>query len=61
MMRKDLDDNDVLKRMNELRAAGRTQVRAGEMARYFSVDSVRALGAMLRVQHKIGKQEKPHG
>lgn len=55
-MRKNLHDADVLKRLKELQKSGRLKVRAGEIAKYFSVDSVRALGAMLRVQHKLGKK-----
>ena len=54
-MRKNLDDNDVLKKLRQLRRAGRTHVRAGEIARIFSVDSVRALGAMLRVNKRLRK------
>ena len=49
-MRKHLDDKAVLRKLKQLRAAGRTSVRAGEIARIFSVCSVRALGAMLRVE-----------
>lgn len=52
-MRKKLDDADVLQKLREFKAKGRTEVRAGEIARTFSVDSVRALGAMLRVESKI--------
>ncbi len=52
-MRKNLRDSDVLAKLRELRDKGRTEVRAGEIARTFSVDSVRALGAMLRVEKKL--------
>ena len=52
-MRIKLDDNLVLNRLKELQKAGQLSVRAGEIARYFSVDSVRALGAMLRVKHQL--------
>lgn len=52
-MRKNLDDNDVLKKLKQMRKAGRTFVRAGEIARTFSVDSVRALGAMERVKGRL--------
>lgn len=52
-MRKQLNDEDVLKKLKELRKAGRTHIRAGEIARIFSVDSVRALGAMERVKHRL--------
>lgn len=52
-MRKNLNDADVLKAMIEMKRAGRTFVRAGEIARLFSVDSVRALGAMERVKSKV--------
>jgi hypothetical protein len=52
-MRKKLNDEDVLKRLKQLRKAGRTSVKAGEIARFFSVDSVRALGAMERVKRRL--------
>lgn len=52
-MRKYLDDKVVLKKLKEMKRAGRSFVRAGEIARIFSVDSVRALGAMERVKHRI--------
>lgn len=55
-MRTKLDDADVLKRLKELKRQGRISVRAGEIARYFSVDSVRALGAILRVQNQLWKK-----
>lgn len=52
-MQKKLNDEDVLKKLKQLRKAGRTSVRAGEIARLFGVDSVRALGAMERVKHRL--------
>jgi len=52
-MRKNLKDEAVAAKLIELKRAGRTHVRAGEIARTFSVDSVRALGAMLRVQSRV--------
>ena len=55
-MRKELNDEDGLKKLNEMRKAGRRQVRAGEIARIFSVDSVRALGAMKRVEHRLTEE-----
>ena len=54
-MRKNLNDLDVLKKLQKMRKAGRAFVRAGEIARIFSVDSVRALGAMLRVEKLLHK------
>ena len=54
-MRKNLNDGDVLKKLQALKKAGRSFVRAGEIARIFSVDSVRALGAMLRVEKQLRK------
>lgn len=52
-MRKELNDESVLKKLKELRNAGRKHVSAGEIARIFSVDSVRALGAMERVESRL--------
>lgn len=52
-MRKVLKDEDVLKYLKEQRRNGRTSVRAGEVARRFSVDSVRAIGAMERVKSRL--------
>lgn len=52
-MRKTLDDEAVLKKLKQMQKAGRTTVRAGEIARIFSVDSVRALGAMERVKNRL--------
>lgn len=52
-MRKILDDEAVLKKLKQMQKAGRETVRAGEIARIFSVDSVRALGAMERVKHRL--------
>ena len=53
LMRKQLHDSDVLKKLIEMKSAGRDTVRAGEVARMFSVDSVRALGAMERVKRRV--------
>lgn len=52
-MRKVLKDEEVLTELRRLQKSGRTSVRAGEIARRFSVDSVRALGAMERVKNRI--------
>lgn len=52
-MRKELKDSEVEKKLIEMKRSGRESVRAGEIARYFSVDSVRALGAMERVKRKV--------
>lgn len=52
-MRKILSDDAVLRKLQEMQKAGREFVRAGEIARLFSVDSVRALGAMERVKHQL--------
>lgn len=52
-MRKLLDDEAVFKKLKEMQKAGRKSVRAGEIARIFSVDSVRALGAMERVKSRL--------
>lgn len=55
-MRKKLDDEAVLAKLKELQKAGRTEVTAGEIARIFSVNSVRALGAMERVKHRLNSK-----
>lgn len=50
-------DDDVFRELKKLRAEGRTSVRAGEIARRFSVDSVQALGSLERLKprlHKLG-------
>jgi hypothetical protein len=52
-MRKYLNDEDVLRKLKQMQQSGRKWVRAGEIARIFSVDSVRALGAMLRVKDRL--------
>ena len=57
-MRRILNDEDVLKKLKELTKAGRKEIRAGEIARVFSVDSVRALGALERVKHCLWKTVK---
>ena len=54
-MRKNLNDDDVARELIRMKRAGRTHVRAGEIARIFSVDSVRALGAMERVKARVQK------
>lgn len=56
-MRKVLKDEDVLAELKRLRKSGRESVRAGEIARKFSVDSVRALGALERVKRKLYKED----
>lgn len=48
-------DNDVFQELKRLRLAGRTFVRAGELARRFSVNSVEALGSMERLKPKLRK------
>lgn len=52
-MRKELKDIDVEKKLIQMKRKGRSHVRAGEVARIFSVDSVRALGAMERVKRRV--------
>lgn len=52
-MRKQLDDNEVAKKLIEMKQAGRPSAKAGEIAKIFSVDSVRALGAMERVKRRV--------
>lgn len=52
-MRKVLKDEEVLAELKKMRRKGRTFARAGEIARRFSVDSVRALGAMERVKGRL--------
>ena len=52
-MRKQLKDDDVAKKLIAMKRTGQTFVRAGEVARIFSVDSVRALGAMERVKRRV--------
>lgn len=60
-MRKVLKDEEVLDELKKLRRSGRTSVRAGEIARRFSVDSVRALGAMERVKGRLHRSNKQIG
>jgi hypothetical protein len=45
-------DEKALAEMKRLRRRGRASVRAGEMARRLHTDSVKALGAMLRVERR---------
>ena len=47
------NDKNVLKALRKLRKSGRNYVVADEIAKLFSVDSVKALGAMERVKHKL--------
>lgn len=49
-------DDDVLRELKTLRAQGRTSVRAGELARRFSVDSVQALGSLERLRPRLRKE-----
>lgn len=46
-------DADVLKELKTMQRQGRNFVRAGEIARKMSCDSVQALGAMERVKYRL--------
>jgi hypothetical protein len=46
-------DNQVFDYLEKCQRAGRTSVRAGEVARRFSVDSCQALGSMERLKPRL--------
>lgn len=60
-MTDDIDalDARVLQYMRTQRDNGTLSMRAGAVAKKFGVDSVQALGAMLRVKDQLDDETKP--